>query len=137
VADEDTLFGFTEVKLGILPAVIAPYAIAKIGQSAARELFLTGMRFSAAHAKEIGLVHRVIPSTRLVPTVKEYVTEVLSAGPEGIAAAKALIPKVWNKPAQDTMTLTAEAIAARRVSTEGQEGMKAFMKKAKASWNLS
>src|SRR5438128_3940404 len=137
VAADDAVFGFTEVKLGVLPAVISPYALAKIGRSAARELFLTGMRFSASHAKEIGLIHRVVPSTRLVPTVKEYITEVLSAGPEAIAAAKALIPRVWNKPAQDTMTLTAEAIAARRVSTEGQEGMKAFMKKAKASWNLS
>lgn len=137
VVDEDTLFGFTEVKLGILPAVISPYAIAKIGRSAARELFLTGMRFSAAHAKEIGLVHRVVPSSRLGPTVKEYVTEVLSAGPDGIAAAKALIPKVWNSSAQDTMSLTANAIAARRVSAEGQEGMKAFLEKRKASWNLS
>jgi len=135
VADEDTLFGFTEVKLGVLPAVISPYAIAKIGRSAARELFLTGMRFSASHAKEIGLVHRVVPSTRLVPTVKEYITEVLSAGPEAIAAAKALIPKVWNSLAHDMTNFTAEAIAARRVSAEGQEGMTAFMKKGKASWN--
>ena len=135
VADEDTLFGFTEVKLGVLPAVISPYAIAKIGRSAARELFLTGMRFGASHAKEIGLIHRVVPSTRLVPTVKEYITEILSAGPEAIAAAKALIPKVWNSLAQDVTNFTAEAIAARRVSAEGQEGMTAFMKKGKTSWN--
>jgi methylglutaconyl-CoA hydratase len=137
VADEDTLFGFTEVKLGIMPAVISPYAIAKIGRSAARELFLTGMRFSASHAKEIGLVHRVVPSSRLAATVKAYVTEVLSAGPEAVAAAKALIPKVWNSLAQDTGSLTADAIAARRVSAEGQEGMKAFLQKRKANWNLS
>jgi methylglutaconyl-CoA hydratase len=136
VADEDTLFGFTEVKLGVLPAVISPYALAKIGRSAARELFLTGMRFSASHAKEIGLIHRVVPSTRLVPTVKEYVSQVLSAGPEAVAATKALIPKVWNSLTQDAMNLTADAIAARRVSAEGQEGMKAFMNKEKASWNL-
>jgi len=136
VADEDTLFGFTEVKLGIMPSVISPYALAKIGRSAARELFLTGMRFPALHAKEIGLIHRVVPSARLVPTVKEYVAHVLSAGPEAIATAKALIPKVWSRVAEDVMNLTAEAIAARRVSTEGQEGMKAFLNKGKASWNV-
>ena len=137
VADEDTLFGFTEVKLGILPSVISPYAIAKIGRSAARELFLTGMRFGAAHAREVGLVHRVVPSSRLAPTVKDYVTEILSAGPQGVTAAKRLIPKVWNQSAQDTMSLTVETIATQRVSAEGQEGMRAFLEKRKANWNLS
>ncbi len=62
VADERAVFGFTEVKLGILPAVISPFVLAKIGRSAARELFLTGARFSAARAKEIGLVHAVVPA---------------------------------------------------------------------------
>ena len=137
VADDAAIFGFTETKLGILPAMISPYVLQKIGASAARELFLTGMRFGAAHAKEIGLVHRVVPSTRLVPTVKDYVAEILSAGPDGVAAAKALIPKVWNRSAHDTMNLTSDAIAAQRVSPEGQEGMKAFLEKRKASWNVS
>lgn len=136
VADEDAAFGFTEVKLGILPAVISPYALAKIGRSAARELFLTGMRFSAQRAKEIGLVHAVVPLAELDATVQEYVAEILSAGPEGIAAAKALIPKVWKRPAPEAMDITAEAIAERRVSPEGQEGMKAFLEKRKARWNL-
>src|SRR5215470_5392541 len=65
VAAESALFGFTETKLGILPAVISPYALAKIGRSAARELFLTGARFSAARAREIGLVHAVVPEVEL------------------------------------------------------------------------
>src|SRR5438477_2596667 len=69
VADADALFGFTETKLGILPAVISPFALAKIGRSAARELFLTGARFSAARAKDIGLVHRVVPTAELDSTV--------------------------------------------------------------------
>jgi methylglutaconyl-CoA hydratase len=137
VADDQAVFGFTEVKLGILPAVISPYALAKIGRSAARELFLTGMRFSAQRAKEIGLVHAVAPLAQLDAKVQEYVNEVLSGGPEGIAVAKALIPKVWVRLAPDAMGMTAEAIAARRVSPEGQEGMKAFLEKRKATWNLT
>ena len=135
VADDQCLFGFTEVKLGIMPAVISPYALAKIGRSAARELFLTGMRFSAARAKEIGLVHAVVPASELDAATDKYVKELLGAGPEGIAATKALIPRVWSRLAPEAMTLTAEAIAARRVSDEGQEGMKAFLEKRKATWN--
>jgi methylglutaconyl-CoA hydratase len=137
VAEEEALFGFTEVKLGILPAVISPYALAKIGRSAARELFLTGMRFSAQRAKEIGLVHASVPMAQLDAHVQTYVNEVLSAGPEGIAAIKALIPKVWLRRASDAVMITAEAIAARRVSPEGQEGMKAFLEKRRTSWNVS
>ena len=137
VCDEDATFGFTEVKLGIFPAVISPYALAKMGRSAARELFLTGMRFGAGRAKEIGLVHAVVPLPQLDAKVHEYVKEVLSAGPEGIAAAKALIPKVWSRLAPDAMGMTADAIAARRVSAEGQEGLKAFLEKRKAGWNVS
>jgi methylglutaconyl-CoA hydratase len=137
VCDDEATFGFTEVKLGILPAVISPYALAKVGRSAARELFLTGMRFSAQRAKEIGLVHGVVPLPQLDAKVQEYVNEILSAGPEGIAAAKALIPRVWSRLGAEAMELTADTIAARRVSPEGQEGMKAFLEKRKAAWNLT
>jgi methylglutaconyl-CoA hydratase len=137
VCDDEAIFGFTEVKLGILPAVISPYALAKVGRSAARELFLTGMRFGAQRAKEIGLVHAVVPMPQLDAKVQEYVKEVLSAGPEGVAAAKALIPQVWSRLAPDAMGISAEAIAARRVSAEGQEGMKAFLEKRRANWNVS
>ncbi len=137
VADEGCVFGFTETKLGIMPAVISPYALAKIGRSAARELFLTGMRFTAQRAKEIGLVHAVVPLVALDAAVGAYVQELLSAGPEGIAATKALIPRVWERTAQDARSITAEHIAARRVSAEGQEGMKAFLEKRKARWNLA
>lgn len=134
VADDLAVFGFTEVKLGILPAVISPFALAKIGRSAARELFLTGARFSAARAREIGLVHAVVPADELDDAVDRFVRELLTAGPEGIAAAKALIPQVWGLPVAEAMPLTARAIATRRVSEEGQEGMKAFLEKRKASW---
>ena len=134
VADQAAVFGFTEVKLGILPAVISPFAIAKIGRSAARELFLTGARFSAARAKEIGLVHAVVPAADLDAAVGRYVQELLAAGPEAVAAAKALIAAVWGRAAKDAMPMTAAAIAARRVSREGQEGLRAFLEKRTPAW---
>jgi methylglutaconyl-CoA hydratase len=134
VAEERAVFGFTETKLGILPAVISPYALRKIGPSAARELFLTGMRFSATRAREISLVHAVVPAAELDATVDRYVAELLSASPTGIAAAKRLIPQVWGRSPADARTITAEAIAAQRVSPEGQEGLRAFLDKRPPRW---
>jgi methylglutaconyl-CoA hydratase len=134
VADEAALFGFTETKLGIIPAVISPFALAKIGQAAARELFLTGARFSAARAKEIGLVQDVVPAEELDAAVARHVKELRTAGPEAVAAAKALIPNVWGRPIAEAMPITAAAIAARRISPEGQEGLRAFLEKRKARW---
>jgi methylglutaconyl-CoA hydratase len=136
VAEDRAVFGFTEVKLGILPAVVSPYVLAKIGASAARELFLTGMRFDAARARDIGLVHAVVPADQLDRRVADYVKEILSAAPEAIATAKELLRKVGERPAQDTIGLTADTIAARRASAEGQEGMRAFLEKRKATWNV-
>jgi methylglutaconyl-CoA hydratase len=135
VADESAMFGFTEVKLGILPAVISPFALAKIGRSAARELFLTGARFTAARAKDIGLVHAVVPSHELDNTVATFVHELQSAAPGAVAAAKALIPTVIGRATEEVMPLTAAAIAYRRVSKEGQEGLRAFLDKRKPSWS--
>ena len=137
VADERTVFGFTEVKLGILPAVVSPYVLAKIGASATRELFLTGMRFDAARAREIGLVHAVVAAEQMDRRVADYVREFLGAAPEAIEATKELLKIVAGRPAQDTIGLVADRIATRRVSPEGQEGMRAFLEKRKASWNIS
>ena len=134
VADEQTEFAFTEVKLGIIPAVISPFVIAKIGRSAARELFLTGGRFSAQHAREIGLVHAVVSPSDLDAAVAAYVQEILSAGREAVAAAKALIAQVWDEPADEATRITAHAIATRRLSSEGQEGLRAFLEKRKPGW---
>lgn len=137
VAEEQTVFGFTEVKVGILPAMISPYVLAKIGASATRELFLTGMRFDAARAREIGLVHAVVAADALDARVDAYVQEVLSAAPEAIATAKALLRTVRGRPTPDVVSLTAETLAARRVSPEGQEGLQAFLEKRRAKWNVS
>jgi methylglutaconyl-CoA hydratase len=134
VAEESALFGFTETKLGILPAVISPYVLPKIGPSAARELFLTGMRFSAGRAKEIGLVHAVVPTDHLDQTVQQYVDELLTASPTGVAAAKALIPAVMGKSPEEAMGITSQAIASQRVSPEGQDGLTAFLEKRKPRW---
>jgi methylglutaconyl-CoA hydratase len=134
IADDDAVFGFTEVKLGIIPAVISPFVLAKIGRSAARELFLSGARFPAARAYKIGLVHAAVPASDLDDTVARYVTEIATAGREAIAAAKALIRDVWGRDATETAPFTAAALAARRVSAEGQEGLRAFLEKRKPRW---
>ena len=134
VAADDAIFGFTEAKLGILPAVISPFTVAKIGQSAARALFLTGARFSAERAREIGLVHTVVPSGSIDAALETIVNELLTSGPEAIAGGKALIANIANKPPAEVAQLTAETIARHRVSREGQEGMRAFLDKRKAPW---
>ena len=134
VAAETAVFGFTETKLGILPAMISPFVLPKIGVSAARELFLTGMRFSAQRARDIGLVHRVVPEDTLDAAVADYVRELLSAAPTGIAAAKQLIPQVWGQRPETVADLTAATIARQRVSPEGQEGLRAFLGKRAPGW---
>jgi methylglutaconyl-CoA hydratase len=134
VAEEQAVFGFTEAKLGILPAVISPYVLPKIGVSAARELFLTGMRFSASRAREIGLVHAVVKTSELEETANSYVQELLSAAPSAVAASKALIPKVWQQSPAEAMEITTRAIASQRVSRDGQEGLRAFLGKRRPDW---
>jgi methylglutaconyl-CoA hydratase len=134
VAGEDAVFGFTEVVLGILPAMISPYVVSKIGLSAARELCLSGVRFSAARAKEIGLAHEVVTNDRLDLTVERHVQQFRKAAPSAVAATKALLRDVAGHRPADVMSLTVEAIARQRVSPEGQEGLRAFLEKRTASW---
>jgi len=134
VAAEGTRFGFTEVRLGLIPAVISPYVLGKIGESAARELFLTGERFGAAKAQEIGLVHAVVPEADLDAVVDARVHELLQAGPQAIAAAKALLREVAGRRAEDVRQETVDRIAAVRASPEGQEGLRAFLEKRTPDW---
>ena len=129
IAVEDTTFGFTEVKLGLIPAVIAPYVLAKIGQSAARELFVTGRRFDAAHARAIGLVHVVVRSEELISRVNQYLNDLAANGPEAMSAAKALLRKIADLSLPEAAPVTADAIAERRVSAEAQAMMKRFLNK--------
>ena len=134
VAAEDAAFAFTEVKLGILPAVISPFVLAKIGRSAARELFLTGARFAAARAREIGLVHAVTDEQELDRVIAKYVNDLMTSAPEAVAAAKTLIAEVSTRAAAGATEYSIDAIADRRVSPEGQEGMTAFLAKRPPSW---
>lgn len=134
VASSDTVFGFTEVKVGILPAVISPYVMAKLGPSATRELFITGMRFDAQRAREAGLIHAVVPDTELDARVAWYLQEILTGAPEAIQTVKELLHAVHGREPQDVMGLTAETLARRRASAEGREGLTAFLDKRKPRW---
>jgi len=134
VADEGARFGFSEVRLGLVPSVISPYVLRKIGTSATRELFLTGAHFTAARAAALGLVHRVVPLAELDAAVGERVGELLQAGPKALAAAKSLIRSVEARPVESVRQLTIETIAELRTSAEGQEGLKAFLEKRKPDW---
>jgi methylglutaconyl-CoA hydratase len=134
VAALGTQFGFTEVRLGIIPSVISPYVLAKIGESAARELFLTGERFEAVRALEIGLVRAAVPESDLDAVVEGRVAELMKAGPRAIAEAKALMREVACRRVEDVQRYTVERIADIRTTAEGQEGMRAFLEKRKPSW---
>jgi methylglutaconyl-CoA hydratase len=134
VAASDAVFGFTEAKLGIIPAVISPFVLAKIGVSHARALFLTGERFDAKRAQHIGLVHEVVIADTLDVCMERILNEILSSGPSAVAAAKALIPRVRAATYDDSRDITANAIADQRTSDEGQEGLRAFLERRKASW---
>jgi methylglutaconyl-CoA hydratase len=135
VSTGDATFGFTETRLGILPAVIGPYALAKIGESQARALFLPGSRFDASRAQAIGLVHEIVadPSS-LERRVAEVVGEILAAGPAAVREAKALIRRLRGQPSAQARALTVAAIARQRTSPEGQEGLAAFLAKRDPSW---
>jgi len=136
IATRDARFGLSEVKLGILPAVISPYVIAKIGRSQARALFLTGERFDAERALRIGLVHRLADSVEALDTaVDDAIRQLKSSGPEAVRECKRLIAHVAASDLTDAVPYTIDAIATRRVSQEGQGGMAAFLEKEKPPWN--
>jgi methylglutaconyl-CoA hydratase len=134
IASDTAVFAFSEAKLGILPAVISPYVVAKIGASAARELFLTASRFSAARAYDLGLVHRVVPQDELDAAVDACVRDILACAPTAQAAAKRLIREIHGLRPDEVIALTTGRIAEQRVSPDGQEGMRAFLEKRKPKW---
>jgi methylglutaconyl-CoA hydratase len=135
ITTKDSKFGLSEVKLGILPAVISPYVIGKIGASHARALFLTGERFDAERALRIGLVHRVVDDVAaLDAAVDDALKQLRTSGPEAVRECKKLIAYVASHALADAIPYTIEAISTRRTSTEGQEGMQAFLKKEPAPW---
>ncbi len=134
VASDRARFGLSEVKIGLVPAAISPHVIRRIGESRARELFLTGERFDARRAFEIGLVNIVSPAADLDAKTEALTDLLLSSGPEAIAASKELLQKVPGMSFTEARRYTAEVIARLRVSAEGQEGMAAFLEKRRPHW---
>ena len=126
LAAEDAVFGFSEVRLGIIPSVISPWVLARIGPTAARRYFLTGERFDAATALRIGLVHEVAQDVDAA--VERILGDLLAGGPTAVREAKRL---VLEPPDEDDAVARA---AARRSSEEGQEGLRAFLEKRRATW---
>ncbi|MGA7733789.1 MAG: enoyl-CoA hydratase-related protein [Chloroflexia bacterium] len=134
VASEETRFAFSEAKLGIAPAVISPYVLAKVGRSHARALFLTAERFGVERALRIGLIHIACPLDELDAEVDRIIKEIKSSAPGAIARAKALIATVPDLEPATAMQMTAETIASLRVGEEGQAGLRAFLDKHPAPW---
>lgn len=135
VAAEDAVFGLSEVKIGLVPAAISPFVMRKIGESKAREYFLTGKRIPATKAADIGLVNQVVPREKLEETVQELIGLLLTSGPEALASCKELIFEVSRMSLQEVKEFTARMIANLRISEEGQEGMTSFLEKRKPKWS--
>lgn len=134
VAVEDALMGFTEVRLGLIPAVISPYCISKVGESNARAWMLSGERFNAVEAKRMGLVHEtVVLVTDLDAKIEEVKKKFLAAGPIAAKEAKKLVRGVM-KNLKTSEDFACNMITERRVSAEGQEGMRALLEKDKPAW---
>jgi methylglutaconyl-CoA hydratase len=135
IAESDTRFGFTETRLGILPAVIAPFVVAKIGETHARALFPGGRRFDAIRAQRVGLVHEVVEGeAALDAAVDAAIDDVLAAGPTAARAAKAIIREVRGLGHGSAKWHTARVIARQRVSAEAREGFAAFDEKRRPAW---
>ncbi len=135
VAAETAVFALSEVKLGLIPAVISPYVVSAIGERQARRYFVTGERFDARTARRIGLVHEVVVSEALDDAVDRIVAAMRANGPEAMRAAKALSLDMSRGPIDTGMVSeTARRIADQRASDEGKEGVAAFLEKRRASW---
>ena len=137
IAEKNTKFAFSEVRLGITPATISPFVVSKIGLTAAKDLMLTGRRFTADEAKEFRLVNVVVDEAEMIDMERQYIEHFLQASPDALAECKNLIRLVSGT--DDTFNpvfqQTSQLIAAQRVSKAGQEGMKAFFEKRKPEWN--
>lgn len=131
---EDTMFAFSEVKLGLIPATIGPYILKRIGESKARDLMLTGRRFKGIEAAEYGLLNQAVTIEELEARVAETIKLLLSSGPESIAQCKELLTHISEQKLEEAIPYTVEMIAKARISKEGQQGMKAFFEKTKPEW---
>jgi methylglutaconyl-CoA hydratase len=137
IAEKDTKFAFSEVRLGITPATISPFVVAKIGNTAAKELMLTGRRFTAEEAKAFRLVNAVVDEAEMVDTERQYIDHFMHASPDAIAECKNLLRMVTGTDDRynPVFMQTSVAIANQRISKAGQEGMAAFFEKRKPMWD--
>ncbi len=136
IASQDAIFSLSEVRLGLIPSVISPYVIAAIGSRAARRYFLSGERFDAARALQLGLVHEVVELETLDASLEHCIEALLNSGPSAQAAAKELIEQVQGRAIDESLIEeTARRIAEVRASDEAREGLNAFLEKRKPDWN--
>ncbi len=135
IAIPNCKFAFSEVKLGIIPAVISTYVARRITLSNMRRLFLTGERFTSEYAKEIGLIDYVVPENELDKKIQEYVELLRSSGPKAIKEVKKLVEKYEKNDIKKYKEHTVEKISELRVSEEGQEGINAFLSKRRTKWS--
>lgn len=135
IASEDAFFALTEVRVGLIPAVISPFVIEAIGVRHARRFFLTGERFDATTARRLGLIHKLAMHVQLEDTLAETLNDILASAPNALSEAKDLIKAVAYQPiGKTTREDTANRIASRRASPEGREGITAFLEKRKPNW---
>ncbi|GAA3411926.1 hypothetical protein GCM10018952_22600 [Streptosporangium vulgare] len=134
IAPDSASFAFSEVRLGVVPAMISVTVLRRLDPRAAAEYLLTGETFDAARAQEIGLLTRAVPEEELDATVAHYTGMLLRGGPEALALTKQLVRTVPELSVEEGMRQMAELSARRFTSAEGQEGIAAFMEKRPASW---
>lgn len=137
ISAENARFALSEVRLGLVPAVISPYVVAALGERQARRYFLTGEAFGAESACRLGLVHEAVPGEQLDDAVGAVVEALLAGGPIALKACKELVANISHHGVTASQTLrkrTAELIAQLRVSDEGQEGLAAFLEKRRPGW---
>lgn len=136
IAERDTKFAFTEVKLGLTPATISPFVVSKIGNAVAKELMLTGRRFTAEEACDYRLVTRVVDSDAMLDAERFYIEHFMQASPDAVAECKHLLRLVSGTadPYNPIFLQTSQLIASQRVASAGQEGMRAFFEKRKPEW---
>ena len=136
IASHSARFCFSEVKLGLLPAVISPYVVQAIGERQAKTLFMSAEIFDAAKALAINLVQHCVPEEKLLDATLHYATQISNNAPEAVQASKKLTTYVANKTIdKDLVHYTASLIAKKRVSPEGQQGLNAFLKKETPNWD--
>jgi methylglutaconyl-CoA hydratase len=135
VATEAATFSLSEAKLGLLPAVISPFVLQKIGPSAAHRYFLTAERFNAADALRVGLISEIAPDVETLDTrIEATIAAILANGPEAVSQCKVLIDEITHFDWDRAFDIATKMIAEKRISVEGQEGMRAFLEKRSPSW---